>query len=639
MNDQKTKKKLVRTLGLRTLGSVLAILMAIIVLGAAAKNMIGQGGGEDLFVYYKVNQTDLPIVVTERGSLESQVETTIRCEVENVSVDRSGNAGTQIISIVPNGSAVSAGDLIVEFDSATIRDRLDTQTLDYQKAISAKTQATAKYKNQLLQNITAEAEAELAVKLAELELKMYMDKESGTFQLSVEEIEREIDNTKFSTMEARAALELARVDRSGMKELFKLGYRGKSDLDQSRLNFLKAEDQLASSVNRMKTYQGNRRKLTIYEFQMQKLQLEGAVETAKRGLEQVQNDNLSLEEQALAAKLEAENTETKELERLERMKLQLDRCHILAPHSGMVVYARERRGGSEIAEGVTVRERQSILTLPDLSLMQVKTQVHEAVLDQVRAGMPATVKVDAFPGKTFNAVVDEVAVVPSSNGGWMSSSSVKTYETVVKILGEVESLKPGMTAVVNIHVDKILDVLAVPVHAVVQVDRDIWCYVAATGGVERRDVVIGRSNEKFVHIREGLATGDRVVLNPMDIFDEQQQQNINEISPESGVPEMPETLAAAAEEAARQAASSESRQPGNRKAGLTEGPRRRGPPDRERVGRQEGGGRPPGDAESRSGRGGPERTRPVRGERTNPPGGGEGRRPENRPGPRGNPGA
>ncbi len=308
----------------------------------------------------------------------------------------------------------------------------------------------------------------------------------------------------------------------------------------------------------------------------------------------------------------------------------------------MVVYSRDRRGGPEIAEGVTVRERQSILTLPDLSLMQVKTQVHEAVLDQVRAGMPATVKVNGFPGKTFNAVVDSVAVVPSSTGGWMSSSSVKTYETIVKILGEVESLKPGMTAVVNIHVDQISDILAVPVHAVVQVDREIWCYVEAAGGVERRDVVIGRSNEKFVHIREGLSAGDRVVLNPMDIFDEQQQQNINEISPESGVPEMPESLAAAAEQAAQQAASSESNQAGNREVGRTEGPRRRGPSNREQAGRPGGRGRPSGDAASRPGRGGAEQTRPVRGERRerpNPPRGGEGRRTGNGPGPRSNPDA
>ena len=95
------------------------------------------------------------------------------------------------------------------------------------------------------------------------------------------------------------------------------------------------------------------------------------------------------------------------------------------------------------SRGATVRERQVLLTLPDLSLMQVKTQVHEAVLDQVRPGMPATVKVDAFPDITFDAIVSDVAVVPSSSGGWFSSSSVKTYETVVKILDEVGPTQTG----------------------------------------------------------------------------------------------------------------------------------------------------------------------------------------------------
>ncbi len=66
-------------------------------------------------------------------------------------------------------------------------------------------------------------------------------------------------------------------------------------------------------------------------------------------------------------------------------KQQLANCLIYAPHDGMVVYARDRRGSVEIFEGAIVRERQEILNLPDLSRMEVKTQVHEAVLDQVQA--------------------------------------------------------------------------------------------------------------------------------------------------------------------------------------------------------------------------------------------------------------
>jgi RND family efflux transporter MFP subunit len=512
------------------------VFTAVITLVVAVWSMLGRGEGGEVFVYYPVARNDLPIVVTERGNLESQVETKITCQVENVSVDRSGNYGTQIIFIVPNGAAVKEGDLLVEFDSAAIRDRLDTQELAYQKAVSAKTQAVAKYENQLIQNETAEAEAELAVELAKLELEMYTDPDNGTFRLAVEEIERQIDNAKNQSLEARAALQLAEVERSGMEELFMLGYRGKSDLDQSQLKFLQAEDRLASSINQVKTYQANRRKLTEYEKKMQELQLQGAVETAKRALRQVRNDNESLREQALAAKQEAENTELKEKERLARLKEQLANCKIYAPHGGMVVYARDRRNNTDIAEGATVRERQDILTLPDLSRMQVKTQVHEAVLDQVRPGLATAVRVDAFPNRVFNGIVEKVAVVPSSDG-WFSGS-VKTYETIVKIEGEVDSLKPGMTAVVNIRVDRIRDILTVPVQAVVQVDRDNWCYVNAGRGIERRDIVIGRSNEKFVHVREGLQPGDRVVLNPMDVMDERQRAQ-QKISPEAGVPEVP----------------------------------------------------------------------------------------------------
>jgi hypothetical protein len=173
--------------------------------------------------------------------------------------------------------------------------------------------------------------------------------------------------------------------------------------------------------------------------------------------------------------------------------------------------------------------------------MQVKTQVHEAVLDQVRPGLPATVKIDAFPDELHYAVVNDVAVVPSSTGYY--SSGVKTYETVVHIDGEVENLKPGMTAVVEIHVDRIKDVLTIPVQAVVQREKDNWCYVDTGSGVERRSLDLGRSNDKFVQIQGGLGEGERIVLNPMTILEEIETQE-NQISPEIGEPdEMPETVA------------------------------------------------------------------------------------------------
>ena len=175
--------------------------------------------------------------------------------------------------------------------------------------------------------------------------------------------------------------------------------------------------------------------------------------------------------------------------------------------------------------------------------MKVKTQIHEAVLDQVRKGLPATVRVDAFPDQVYRGLVSKVAVVPSSS--W--SGAVKTYDCEVNIEGQVAGLKPGMTAVVDIHVDRVPDVLTVPVQAVVQADRENWVYISGGGSsAERRIVKVGRSNDKFVHIRDGLASGDRVILNPMDIFDEE-EQGAKAIAPDAGTPEMPDEKSVANE--------------------------------------------------------------------------------------------
>ncbi|MEX0938618.1 MAG: efflux RND transporter periplasmic adaptor subunit [Pirellulales bacterium] len=503
-------------------------------LAAAGWSLLGEvRGREQPLLYYKVTQADLPISVTERGNLESQVETTIRCEVENVGYDRSGNNGTQIIYIVPNGQAVKEGDLLVELDSAPIRDLLDTQTLDYQQAVSEQIQGDAKYENQKTQNETTKAEAELKLRLAQIELKMYDDGNNGTYQLELEATERTIETAKNGILEAMANLALKTTEFDGIEKLFELGYRGKGDLDESRYAFMQAEDGLASATNTLETALAERRKLEQYDYQVQKLTLEGAVASAQRALDQVLVDNVSLLAQAKATLDAADQRLAKEEERLDLLKNQLQHCKIFAPHDGMAVYADQDRRNSEIAEGTFVRERQSLLTLPDLSKMQVQTAVHESVLNQVEPNQTVSVRVDAFPDRVYRGVIESVAVLPDSSN-W-SSSDIKVYETVVRIEEEVEQLKPGMTAVVEIHVDRLRDVVSVPVQAIVQIEKDNWCYVQSERGVERRKLDLGRTNDKFVQIRTGLQPGEQVVLNPMDLIEKSESQR--QIAPDAGAPD------------------------------------------------------------------------------------------------------
>ncbi|HEV3117978.1 MAG TPA: hypothetical protein VGY58_13065, partial [Gemmataceae bacterium] len=104
----------------------------------------------------------------------------------------------------------------------------------------------------------------------------------------------------------------------------------------------------------------------------------------------------------------------------------------------------------------------------------------------------------------------------AAQGDWMSSD-VKMYVTMVALDEVVDGLKPGMSAEVNILVDKTdKDVLIVPVQAVIgtpAMGKKRYCWVRTLFAFEPREIEVGASNEKEAEIRSGLKEGDQVVLN------------------------------------------------------------------------------------------------------------------------------
>ena len=455
------------------------------------------------FVFYNVEATDLNISVTERGNLESQSDLRVICEVDDVEGD--GVSGTPIVWIVENGASVKKGDLIVELDSANHLNRLDSQIIDVEEAKSVYIQAKVTFENQITQNETLMAEAGLQVELDELALQQYEDEEGGTFQIELQDVELNIQEAKASEM-------IQQTNLNGVEQLYKLGYRSSGELAQARLETLKAERSLATALSRKK-------ELVAYQYKMKRMSLEGGLASSKRALQQVKRDNDAQYAQAEARMIAAEESLKKEEELLARYKSQVEKCKIYAPQDGMVAYAtgRSRYYREEIRPGAAVRPRQPILTLPNLQRMQVRTTVHESVLDQITKGLTVSIRVDAFPEKNYSGTVQSVAVLPDQGG--LLSSDTKVYATVITIDEEVDQLKPGMTAVAEIRVDYLKDVLAIPVQSVIQVQDHTWCYVESTGGVERRNLELGRTNDKFVEIRSGIQSGERVILNPNAVTD------------------------------------------------------------------------------------------------------------------------
>lgn len=456
----------------------------------------------------------MQVTVIERGNLQSQANREIHCEVDDV--QRDGINGTPIQWIIANGSSVNEGDLLVELESAPMREALDEQILETEDARSTKIQADANYSNQIVQNETSKAEAELKVQLATLELEMYTDDESGTHKLAVEEIKRTIDEVNNDILEAQATLELRRDDRRGIDSLYKLGYANRNELRKSKLVYLQAEGKYAAQLNKLETTLATLSKKENYEREMELLRLRGKLQTADRGLVQTLRSNEAKLSQYQAIQRARTESLKKEEERLERYTVQLAACKIYAPESGMVAYATSRYG--EVREGVPVRFRQHLMSLPSLDRMQVQTVVHESDLDQIRVGMKTRITVDAFPDNVYTGTVQSIAVLPEQNS-WRGSET-KVYSTIVTIDDEVEQLKPGMTAITEIMIDSIDAALTVPLQAVIERNDQTWVLVRENNRLKTRAVETGSENDSVVQIVSGLTHGEKITLNPRDFIDD-----------------------------------------------------------------------------------------------------------------------
>lgn len=439
----------------------------------------------------------------------------------------------QILWVVPNGKTVVQGELMMELDSAPLRTRLNDQIVIFERTKAESVQVAAQYENQKTQNVTRDAEALLSRDLAELKLRMFGDDQGGTYQLTMQSLELRIQEAKSLLAQSQVNVQLQKRERDGMQQLYDLGYRGRGDIDQSTYKLLQAEDSLEKAHNTLETSVSARRRLVQYERQMALKTLQGSLATAERALKQVQVDNASLLSQALAAKNSAEAALKKEQEKLDRYRLMISKCKVTAPHDGMAAYVMDEDDDEVIAEGAFVFERQRLFTLPNLAVMQVKTAVHESVLLDIQAGLPATISVDSFSDRRYRGSVKSVLSVPRQSS-WLTSD-IKIYETIVTIDEPVSGLKPGMTAVVELELEPLRDVLAVPVQAIVMIGQESWCYVQAGDGIERRTVRIGRTNHELVHVLDGLHEGDNVVLNPLSVMDP--ALNVQRmISPDPGGP-------------------------------------------------------------------------------------------------------
>ncbi|HEX4129683.1 MAG TPA: efflux RND transporter periplasmic adaptor subunit [Pirellulales bacterium] len=438
-------------------------LLAILVLGGLA------GGGawgashglpgyfaaaEDKHVLTEhVSRGELVVTVVEDGNVESASNIDIKCHVAG---------GSTILWIVPDGTVVEKGDIIVKLDSATIEDLINAQRIVFERAVAVRIQAEKEYS---------------AAKIA---VQEYIE---GTFVKELQTCAAQITIAMENLRSAENSLEHT-------SRLARKGYVTPLQLDAQK-------------------FAVERAKLDMETAQVAKNVLEKFTKVKMREDLETTRDTAEARMRSEQAACDLEQT------RLKRLMTQMEQCTITAPQDGMVVYANEvgsSRSGSgavKIEEGAGVRDQQTIVRVPDLQQMQVRALVHESKVDSLAPGMRAEIIIQ---DRRFHGEVKAIANQPEPTSFF--SSSIKEYATYVRIDGEPAGLKPGMTAEVEILVADLKNVLSVPVQAVVEQHGKFYVWAKKGEQIERRPVVIGVTNNTNIEVKDGVAEGEDIVLNP-----------------------------------------------------------------------------------------------------------------------------
>jgi len=401
-------------------------------------------------------------VVVERGELHSSSNVEVRCLVKG----RSSSSAINILEIVPEGTWVEEGDFLVKLDDAALQKQLVQQQI-------------------ICSNSESEAiEAEADLESARLALHEYAE---GTY---IEDLAKQQSEVFVAEENLRRAEEYLQYSN----RLAERGYIPDAQLDADQFALEKAKKELGVAKTKLEV---------LSKFTKEKMltQLEAKIQTAEAKLRSRQKT------------LELENKELAEIEE------QIALCRITAPVQGQVVYEQNRRSTSTailIEEGAPVRERQVIINLPDPKKMKVIAKVHESRIGFITKGQVAELRLDSLPDVPLTGKVVEVSEYPLPPIS-VYMSHVKEYEVSIQIDNPPLDLRPGMTAEAKILVDRMDDVLQLPIEAIQERGEKFYCAIPLkNGSIETRELRVGKANETSLIVESGLEVGEEVVLNISD---------------------------------------------------------------------------------------------------------------------------
>jgi HlyD family secretion protein len=399
--------------------------------------------------------------IAGRGALTAQLTVTGVLRPAQSITYRSplGGREAEIVELVPEGTRVGEGDLLLRLDTTDLQRELERSRQEVRQS-------------QLELQV-----AEIDVREADAALAGVSDGEGA---LSVDEL-----RTRLQLAEKR--VERLRREHEQLAPLLDKGYITREELKRTADELEQSEQEAALARRRADvvtklSYPHDRQRASLLLAQKQ-----SALE---------------------ATRAKAADAST----RLKLLREQVEQCRIYARRAGLVVYeeflsASPRR---KIRIGDRVTGSQGIVTIPEVSRMLLEGSVSEPEVHRVRHGQPAVVRVEAVPDLRLTGRVVRVGSLARASADRPFED--KRFDVIVELDSPTGELLPEMSARADLVVGTRSGAVLLPASAIFDQQGQPVVHVVRTYGVETRPVELGESNDTLVEIVGGVDEGERVML-------------------------------------------------------------------------------------------------------------------------------
>ncbi len=298
-------------------------------------------------------------------------------------------------------------------------------------------------------------------------------------------------------VDARMELEIAEA------ELEKLRAEQESKIYELEADFRIAE--IAHEISKLKLEQA------VYEPEITQkeisLNLDKARINLNKAAEEIENQKKIHIEEVQQQKLKISQLEAN----LEEARRTLRSLTVVSSGEGIAVIRKNWRTGGKWQVGDQTWSGNPMIDLPDMRVLRVLCEINEVDISKIALNQKAEIKLDAFSDSVFFGQVSEIAALAKIKGD-QQKSKIKVFPVKVLIEGSHAQLLPGMTISCKIIVDRLHDVLYVPLEAVHPEEGHDYIFIRKGKSFKKCEVLTGRSNNDFIVIEKGVSEGDEAAL-------------------------------------------------------------------------------------------------------------------------------